>query len=72
MAKSVAVVAGTKNKLKWLRWNDEMIEYFHNFFKGETDKRKSAKGKDAVNLRKQDVMRFFSKTNKTQLANIFS
>ena len=51
---------------------DEMIEYFHNFFKGETDKRKSAKGKDAVNLRKQDVMRFFSKTNKTQLANILT
>ena len=51
---------------------DEMIEYFHNFFKGETDKRKSAKGKDAVNLRKQDVMRFFSKTNKSQLANILT
>ena len=50
----------------------EMIEYFHNFFIGETDKRKSAKGKDAVNLRKQDVMRFFSKTNKTQLANILT
>jgi len=51
---------------------DEMIEYFHNFFKGETDKRKSEKGKDAVNLRKQDVMRFFSKTNKSQLANILT
>lgn len=51
---------------------DEMIDYFHNFFKGETDKRKSEKGKDAVNLRKQDVMRFFSKTNKSQLSNILT
>ncbi len=51
---------------------DEMIEYFHNFFKGESDKRKSEKGKDAVKLRKEDVMRFFSKTNKTQLSNILT
>ena len=51
---------------------DEMITYFHNFFKGESDKRKSKKGKDAVNLRKEDVMRFFSKTNKIQLANILN
>ena len=51
---------------------DEMITYFHNFFKDETDKRKSKKGKDAVSLRKEDVMRFFSKTNKTQLANILN
>jgi hypothetical protein len=51
---------------------DEMIEYFHNFFKSESDKRKSEKGKDAVKLRKEDVMRFFSKTNKTQLSNILT
>ena len=51
---------------------DDMITYFHNFFKDESDKRKSQRGKDAVKLRKEIVMKFFSKTNKTQLSNILT
>ena len=46
---------------------DEMIKYFHDFFKTETGKRKTDKGKSAVANRKKEVMRVFSKTNKKNL-----
>ena len=48
----------------------EMIDYMHKYYKVETDKRKSARGKAAVDDRKKLVMKYFSSTNKTNLENI--
>jgi len=51
---------------------DEMIDYFHNYYQIETEKRKSEKGKAAVDERKREVMKYFSDTNKTNLQNILT
>lgn len=48
----------------------EMITYFHDYYKIESDKRKSAKGKAGVSDRKKEVMKYFSNTNKRNLENI--
>ena len=45
----------------------EMIDYMHNYYQIETEKRKSPKGKAAVDVRKKEVMKYFSSTNKTNL-----
>tara|TARA_B100000900_G_scaffold416272_1_gene450864 strand:+ start:2236 stop:3465 length:1230 start_codon:yes stop_codon:yes gene_type:complete len=51
---------------------DEMIKYFNDFFKSETGKRKSDKGKSGVADRKKEVMKYFSKTNKKNLEAILN
>lgn len=51
---------------------DEMIKYFHDFFKSETGKRKSDKGKSGVADRKKEVMKYFSRTNKKNLEAILN
>ena len=51
---------------------DEMIKYFHDFFKKETGKRKTDKGKSGVADRKKEVMKYFSKTNKKNLEGILN
>ena len=48
----------------------EMIDYFHDYYEIEKGKRKTEKGKGAVNERKKEVMKFFSKTNASNLQNI--
>ena len=50
----------------------EMIDYMHNYYQIETEKRKSPKGKAAVDARKKEVMKYFSSTNKTNLENILT
>ena len=45
----------------------DMIDY-----QIETEKRKSPKGKAAVDVRKKEVMKYFSNTNKTNLENILT
>ena len=50
----------------------EMIDYFHQYYQIETEKRKSPKGKAAVDDRKKEVMKYFSNTNKTNLENILN
>ena len=50
----------------------DMIEYMHNYYQIETEKRKSPKGKAAVDVRKKEVMKYFSNTNKTNLENILT
>lgn len=50
----------------------EMIDYFHNFYQIETEKRKSPKGKAAVDARKKEVMKYFSSTNRKNLENILN
>ena len=47
-----------------------MIDYFHDYYEVEKGKRKTERGKGAVNDRKKEVMKFFSKTNATNLQNI--
>jgi len=49
---------------------NEMIDYFTDYYKIETDKRKSTKGKDAVDVRKKLVMKYFSSTNRKNLEAI--
>ena len=49
---------------------NDMIDYFTDYYKIETDKRKSTKGKAAVDVRKQLVMKYFSSTNKKNLEAI--
>lgn len=51
---------------------EEMIEYFHNYYQIETEKRKSPKGKAGVDERKREVMKYFSQTNKANLENILT
>ena len=51
---------------------DEMIKYFHDFFKKETGKRKTDKGKSGVADRKKEVMKYFSRTNKKNLEGILN
>ena len=48
----------------------EMIDYFHDYYEIEKGKRKTQRGKGAVDDRKKEVMKFFSKTNATNLQNI--
>ena len=48
----------------------EMIDYFHDYYEIEKGKRKTETGKGAVNERKKEVMKFFSKTNASNLQNI--
>tara|TARA_Y100000004_G_scaffold188397_1_gene242446 strand:- start:79 stop:1308 length:1230 start_codon:yes stop_codon:yes gene_type:complete len=50
----------------------DMITYFHDYYKIESDKRKSAKGKAGVTERKKEVMKYFSNTNKRNLENILN
>ena len=50
----------------------DMIEYMHNYYQIETDKRKSPRGKSAVDVRKKEVMKYFSSTNRTNLENILT
>ena len=50
----------------------EMIDYMHNYYQIETEKRKSPKGKAAVDVRKKEVMKYFSNTNRTNLENILT
>ena len=50
----------------------DMIDYMHNYYQIETEKRKSPKGKAAVDVRKKEVMKYFSNTNKTNLENILT
>ena len=50
----------------------DMIEYMHNYYQIETEKRKSPKGKAAVDVRKKEVMKYFSSTNRTNLENILT
>ena len=49
---------------------NDMIDYMHDYYKIETEKRKSTKGKATVDDRKKLVMKYFSSTNKTNLENI--
>lgn len=51
---------------------DEMIKYFNDFFKAETGKRKTDKGKSGVADRKKEVMKYFSRTNKKNLEGILN
>tara|TARA_A100001035_G_scaffold278922_1_gene278915 strand:- start:512 stop:1738 length:1227 start_codon:yes stop_codon:yes gene_type:complete len=51
---------------------DDMITYFHDYYKIESDKRKSAKGKAGVTERKKEVMKYFSNTNRRNLENILN
>ena len=51
---------------------EEMIDYFHNYYQIESDKRKSPKGKAGVDERKREVMKYFSQTNKANLENILT
>ena len=50
----------------------DMITYFHDYYKIESDKRKSAKGKAGVTERKKEVMKYFSNTNRRNLENILN
>ena len=50
----------------------DMIDYFHNYYQIETEKRKSEKGKAAVDERKREVMKYFSDTNRANLENILT
>ena len=50
----------------------EMIDYFHNYYQIESDKRKSPKGKAGVDERKREVMKYFSQTNRANLENILT
>jgi len=50
----------------------DMIDYFHGYYQIETEKRKSEKGKAAVDERKREVMKYFSDTNRANLENILT
>ena len=50
----------------------EMIDYMHNYYQIESDKRKSERGKAGVDEKKREVMKYFSDTNKTNLENILT
>jgi|SRR6056300_1721078 hypothetical protein len=50
----------------------EMIDYFHNYYKGEESKRKTEKGKSAVQDRKKEVMKIFTSGNARSLENILT
>ena len=46
----------------------EMIDYFHDYYQIESDKKKVAlKGKADVDERKREVMKYFSQTNRDKL-----
>lgn len=49
---------------------NEMIDYMHNYYKIEAEKRKSPKGKSSVDERKKLVMKYFSSTNRKNLEAI--
>ena len=49
---------------------NDMIDYMHDYYKIEAEKRKSPRGKGAVDERKKLVMKYFSSTNRTNLENI--
>ena len=49
----------------------EMIDYFHDYYEVEMQKKK-LKDVVTVNDRKKEVMKFFSKTNATNLQNILT
>jgi len=49
---------------------NDMIDYMNNYYKIETDKRKSPKGKASVDVRKKLVMKYFSSTNRKSLEAI--
>ena len=48
----------------------DMIDFMHNYYKIEAEKRKSPKGKSSVDERKKIVMKYFSSTNKKNLEAI--
>ena len=50
----------------------EMIDYFHNYYKGEEGKRKTDRGKSAVQDRKKEVMKIFTSGNARSLENILT
>lgn len=50
----------------------EMIDYMHNYYQIESDKKKSERGKAGVDEKKREVMKYFSATNKTNLENILT
>lgn len=50
----------------------EMIDYMHNYYQIESDKKKSERGKAGVDEKKREVMKYFSDTNKTNLENILT
>ena len=50
----------------------EMIDYFHNYYQIESDKKKSPRGKAGVDERKREVMKYFSQTNRANLENILT
>jgi hypothetical protein len=49
---------------------NDMIDYMHDYYKIETEKRKSPKGKASVDDRKKLVMKYFSSTNRKSLEAI--
>lgn len=50
----------------------EMITYFHDYYKAEEQKRKTDKGKSAVQDRKKQVMQIFNPSNANSLENILT
>ena len=50
---------------------DELIAYIINVYKGEADKRSTPRGKATQVTQRQNVIKFFTKTNKTNLKAIF-
>jgi len=50
---------------------DELISYIINVYKGEADKRSTPRGKATQVTQRQNVIKFFTKTNKNNLKAIF-
>ena len=50
---------------------DELIAYIINVYKGEADKRSTPRGKATQVTQRQNVIKFFTKTNKNNLKAIF-
>ena len=49
-----------------------LINYIAEYYSKEADKRKTAKGKAAQTEKRDEILRFFSSANKTNLENIFT
>jgi hypothetical protein len=49
----------------------ELIDWIHSRYAAEADKRKTEKGKAAVDAKKQEILHFFSPTNTASLVKMF-
>ncbi len=53
------------------KFTDDLVKYLMDYFDGESDKRKTDRGKGAVDLRRKRVLGYFGRTDKKKIRMIF-